>query len=216
MIMRRFNLTTVITFSLIASLFMNYPAYAGNGREANLPPFSVAGTVINPPEKSVLIEPLAHWNSQLESATAKHSLWFKEGDSVQGYRIVKIFKDRVTFARSGKTYRMTVGYGHFSPVVSGKNTDVIIVNERGTVLPPLRRIEPAVPFDHDKAVKAEFIPPPENIAAIRMEAQAFLGQLSKSPAFIQKTEEIRAKLYKRLKKGNTPILQESLKPGEQT
>jgi len=135
---------------------------------------------------------------------------------VQGYRIVKIFKDRVTFARSGKTYRMIVGYGHFSPVVSGENPDVIIVNERGTILPPLRRIEPAVPFDHDKTVNAEFIPPPKNIVAIRMEAQAFLGQLGKSPAFIQKTEEIRAKLYKRLKKGNTPILQESLKPGEQT
>jgi len=209
-------LTISIVFCLISSLFMNPPASAGNGREANLPPFSLAGTVINPPEKSVLIEPLANWNSQLESETAKHSLWFKEGDSVQGYRIVKIFKDRVTFARSGKTYRMIVGYGHFSPVVSGENPGVIIVNERGTILPPLRRIEPAVPFDHDKTVNAEFIPPPKNIVAIRMEAQAFLGQLGKSPAFIQKTEEIRAKLYKRLKKGNTPILQESLKPGEQT
>jgi len=204
MIMHRFNLTIVITFSLIVSLFMNYPAYAKNGGENISLPFSVAGTVINPPEKSVLIKPLAHWNSQLESAIAKHSLWFREGDSVQGYRIVKIFKDRVTFARSGKIYRLTVGYGHFSPVFSGKNPDVNIVNERGTVLPPLRRIEPVVPFDHDKAVKAEFIPPPEDVSDIRMEAQAFLGQLRKSSSFIQKIEEIRAKLYQRLKKGAVP------------
>ncbi len=209
-------LTISIVFCLISSLFMNLPASAGNGREANLPPFSVAGTVINPPEKSVLIEPLANWNSQLESETAKHSLWFKEGDSVQGYRIVKIFKDRVTFVRSGKTYRMIVGYGHFSPVVSGQNPDVIIVNERGTILPPLRRIEPAAPFDHDKAVKAEFIPPPENIAAIRMEAQAFLGQLSKSPAFMQKTEDVRVRLYQRLEEGDIPIRHESSKAGKQT
>jgi len=185
----------------MASLLMDRPAYAKDGSDGISLPFSIAGTVINPPEKSVLIEPLANWNSQLESEAAKHSLWFKEGDSVQGYRIVKIFKDRVSLARSGKTYQMAVGYGHFSPVVSGKSSDVIIVNERGVVIPSLRRIEPAVPFDHDKAVKAEFIPPPENVSDIRMEAQVFLGELRKSPAFIQKTEEIRARLYKRLKNG---------------
>ena len=134
------------------------------------PPLRVVGTVISPQKKAALIVILD------ERGKERSSLKVNEGETVEGYRIVKIYMDQVSFERGGQTFLVTVW------------------NER----PPIPRIVPDLPYEGTKERSAEFVTPPSNVEEIKKGTEVFFEQLGQNPEFQKKLEEMRPLIRQRL------------------
>ncbi|MFQ5355731.1 MAG: hypothetical protein ACE5DY_04440 [Mariprofundaceae bacterium] len=157
-------------------------------------PFKVAGTVINSSEESVLIE-MTTTQEEKDKETASSEHWFHEGDSVQGFDLVKIDKDKVTFERDGQTLHVMVGYGRASKENVVNAVAVAPADRtRGKLLPPHVTLLADFPASQDKEIQIKFIPAPENVEDFRIQAQAFLDKLYRNPDFTQKAQILRTRL----------------------
>jgi len=74
--------------------------------EGESPPIEVLGTIIAHPIQMVVVEVL----DSAGQATATRRL--RTGDSVEGYRVVVVEPDRVTFEREGRRFVVPVGRTH--------------------------------------------------------------------------------------------------------
>jgi len=173
-------------------------------------PFKVAGTVINSSKGSVLIE-VTSTPEEKNNEISSSERWFHEGDSVQGFDLVKIDKDKVTFERDGQTMHVMVGYGRASKAdVVNAVASTPADRTRGKLLPPYATVLPDFPASKDKEIQVRFIPAPENIDNFRIQAQTFLDRLYHNPGFTQKAEILRTRLLQQRKdsesnKDNAPV-----------
>jgi len=186
---------------LIVAIPAAWAADAATKLNRDNPPFTISGTVITAKQKSALIK-LEEKASQQKKKRITKERWLHEGESFEGYRVVKINKAKVIFEHNKKRFTMLVGYGRFSPRPASSITTKEAKSLRGKLLPPSQSIAPALPVARDREIKGKFIPPPENINEIRANAQTFLDQLRKNPAFMKKVEEMRPIIRKRLETAN--------------
>ncbi len=139
-------------------------------------PLRVVGTATYPPKKSVLIVVLG------EQFKPVNSLKVNEGETVEGYRVVRVHMDQVTFERDGQTFEVAVW-----------NERAPVANQRAPA-----RIIPDVPYVSTKEQSAKFISPPANMEEISKGTEVFFERLQQNPEFRNMLEEARPLIRQRL------------------
>lgn len=127
------------------------------------PPFRVTGTLISPGSKVVHLVILdSERRPQGEPVSAK------EGETVAAYLVQRIDNHRVYFERDGQLFLMHVG------------GDRVVLDDAP---PPANA--------RQKERTGNFIPPPENIEAIRKDTAVYIEKLKEQPDFKRALEERR-------------------------
>ena len=131
-----------------------------------LPPLRVSGTVISPPMKTAFIVIL---DEECKEAGIRRA---GEGETVEGYRVVLIQTDRVSFERDGQTFVVPVRHDR----------------------PPVPSTVPAFPSPETQEGSAETVPSPAEIEEMRKTAESFFERLQQNSDFKEAVEEVERRL----------------------
>ncbi len=132
----------------------------------SLPPVRVSGTLISPLMKAALIVVL---DEQGKEAGFRQ---VGEGDTVEGYRVVSIQTDRVSFERDGHTFVVPVRHDR----------------------PPVPSMVPAFASPETQEGSAGTAPSPAEIEEMRNTAESFFERLQQNTDFKAAVEEARRRL----------------------
>lgn len=160
-----------------------------------LPPFQVAGTVIAPSAKMALIV-------QGDEAGGQ---WVEEGDTIHGYRVIRISERTVTFERDGQTVVVILGR-------AAGRLQLAAPDKPGETPPPILFIPagggPALVPDLPAKRRGDGPPVSPSPSPARVEnvqgekADVPLESLVQDPQFRENLEHVRTLLRQRLQ---TPV-----------
>jgi type II secretory pathway component PulC len=159
--------------TLVGLLVLGGGAWAGEEGDARnspgAPPFLVSGTIVSPPTRIALIVILD------EQGKAVGEVKVHEGDTVKGYRVVKIDPERVLFERDGQPSPIRVGNAHHPVPVNA----------------------PVTPYERRKERPVNVVPPPDNIEDVKKQTETFMQQLRDSSEFQKGIAEVKRRLRER-------------------
>lgn len=138
------------------------------------PPFRISATLLSATQRTAHVQRLDAARKAYGAQIAAN-----EGETVDGYRVERIDNHRVHFTRDGHWFRLDVGADRSEPVDTP---------------PPVA--------GHQKERTGKFIPPPENIEAIRKDTAVYIEKLKEQPEFKRALEE--RKLQRQQQSQSTP------------
>jgi hypothetical protein len=155
-------------------------AWAGEEGDARTspgaPPFLVSGTIVSPPTRIALIVILD------EQGKAVSEVKVHQGETLKGYRVVKIDPEEVLFERDGQPSLIRVR------------------NQQQ----PVPVIAPVTPYGRKKERPVNVVPPPDDIEAVKKQTEMFMQQLRESSEFQKGMEEVKRRLRERLESQPNP------------